>query len=450
MIDEQLRMSQEVRRKYALFQPRRRHSNGPQPTSPVGTELTTFKETDNTESMVKYTTRRRSETVSVRDKFGFLVENQSLHEACERHQEADATRSAIQTTAHHLASSPNAAASAELHSLLLNSGIPDAYRRTLWYKFSGAAEIATKAQQDYTQIIKQKADVPQDSLKAIDKGITLYSAPLKHPNSTPFFCTDMDRTFPLGTLFDKGEKTRQELHNVLCAFSLTNSDGYCQGLNFIAGVMLLFMTEAETYWVLCRVVNGDRYNAKYYGMDMSMCALDQAVLEKLMSERHPAVLEKIVSLNASVTDLVVKWFLCVFVDCFPLPSTLLLWDFYFMHGITFTFSVVLAFFDIFAEKIVACEDLGSLMSLVKEGSESMVDPLPMITTALHKYKLSFEDIVARRRACEAALQKQNQERDRMREELRKRRENNNQDPLSPQDDEKKGKLIGKLLRGFKK
>ena len=45
------------------------------------------------------------------------------------------------------------------------------------------------------------------------------------------------------------------LRRVLQAFALHNPDiGYCQSLNFVAGMMLLFLSEEEAFWLLVTVV----------------------------------------------------------------------------------------------------------------------------------------------------------------------------------------------------
>lgn len=52
---------------------------------------------------------------------------------------------------------------------------------------------------------------------------------------------DLDRTFPTHPFFREADWL-EKLRRVLCAFALRNADiGYCQGMNFLAGFLLLSM-----------------------------------------------------------------------------------------------------------------------------------------------------------------------------------------------------------------
>ena len=66
---------------------------------------------------------------------------------------------------------------------------------------------------------------------------------------------DLPRTFPKGPL--KGSDTRKTaLRRILAAYALRNpSVGYCQGLNFVAGMLLTSgMEEEDTFYSLCTIV----------------------------------------------------------------------------------------------------------------------------------------------------------------------------------------------------
>jgi hypothetical protein len=75
---------------------------------------------------------------------------------------------------------------------------------------------------------------------------------------------DIPRTFPGHPLFEK-PTTRLAMCNVLSAFAVRNEDiGYCQGSNFICGVLLLLMEEEQAFWMLDTIVN-ETLPEFYYG-----------------------------------------------------------------------------------------------------------------------------------------------------------------------------------------
>ena len=59
---------------------------------------------------------------------------------------------------------------------------------------------------------------------------------------------DTDRTFPEHDYYGCGGGC-EVLKRVLVAHALHNpSIGYCQSLNFVAGMILLFLQEEEAFW----------------------------------------------------------------------------------------------------------------------------------------------------------------------------------------------------------
>mmetsp|Transcript_26247 Transcript_26247/g.66750 ORF Transcript_26247/g.66750 Transcript_26247/m.66750 type:complete len:222 (+) Transcript_26247:517-1182(+) len=94
----------------------------------------------------------------------------------------------------------------------------------------------------------------------------LTSAPLQHlcvngsaPNWEPIITRDLNRTFPSHINFEsnnaRGGQGQQALFNVLKAVAVYDKRlGYCQGLGFVAGILLIYMSEEESFWVLIRMI----------------------------------------------------------------------------------------------------------------------------------------------------------------------------------------------------
>ena len=334
-----------------------------------------------------------------RDRFGFEVEDAALQASFDAHLAAPETVAFLDAARKALKGRSGANAQQADTQALLSAGAPDDCRGELWLRHASAAQ---RPYPSYPQLLaKGDAAVPEDSLVTIKK--------------------DLGRTFPQGALFGEGGATRQELRDVLCCFAQASADGYCQGLNFIAGVLLLFLRWYDACGVLCAVAGSEKYNAGYYGRSMEMCTVDQAALAAAVCERFPEVSEKLESLCVTLTDLFVKWFLCLFVDCFPLHVTLIFWDFYFVHGIPFIFSVILAFIGEHSEAILAAPDLTTVMDLVREKPLAMVDPMPLVRSAVTTYKVTMDELKAYRAGCVARLEAEKAERDAKRAELQRRR-----------------------------
>ena len=92
--------------------------------------------------------------------------------------------------------------------------------------------------------------------KAYEHNPRLYSDLLKtqyQKEIVEIIKIDIPRTFPENIYFDVH---KNELFNVLIAFAQQNpSVGYCQGLNYIAGLILIVTkNEPSTFWLLKHLV----------------------------------------------------------------------------------------------------------------------------------------------------------------------------------------------------
>lgn len=63
--------------------------------------------------------------------------------------------------------------------------------------------------------------------------------------------TDLPRTFPENIYFSKEANHQMHLFNILIAYAHNNRNvGYCQGLNYIAGISYLLQKVITNHWLL--------------------------------------------------------------------------------------------------------------------------------------------------------------------------------------------------------
>ena len=124
----------------------------------------------------------------------------------------------------------------------------------------------------------------------------------------------------------------QSLRRILSAFSLyAPGIGYCQSLNYIAGLLLLFMDEEDAFWTFVVLVQ-DILPPNIYDVTMEGANIDQTVLMMLLSERCPHIWNRISSGKSfweceeadgnngmPTTTLVTShWFLTLFINILPI------------------------------------------------------------------------------------------------------------------------------------
>uniref|UniRef100_A0A8C4WUC8 Rab-GAP TBC domain-containing protein n=1 Tax=Eptatretus burgeri TaxID=7764 RepID=A0A8C4WUC8_EPTBU len=145
---------------------------------------------------------------------------------------------------------------------------------------------------------------------------------------------DVNRTFRNHIMFrQRYSSKQQELLHVLLAYSMHNPDvGYCQGMNQIAGLLLMFLEEEDAFWALDRLMEGKHLMHGFFipGFPKLMRFQDHHdhILQKLL----PKLKKHMDAQGMSSTLYTTKWFLQCFMDRTPFSLTLRLWDVYILEG----------------------------------------------------------------------------------------------------------------------
>lgn len=190
---------------------------------------------------------------------------------------------------------------------------------------------------------------------------------------------DLHRTFPGHLAMD--EKGRAALKNILVAYSQYNPFvGYCQGMNFIAGVLLLFMDEEDVFWCLSAIVEDQLPG--YFSVAMVAPQVDQLVFNHLVCQHFPKLAALFQSQGLDVTSVSMQWFLCIFVNSLPLESTLRVWDMlFFDRSPVVLFRCALALLELYAEALQATEDAMECLELLAQIARWTFDGCRLIDVA---------------------------------------------------------------------
>lgn len=100
-------------------------------------------------------------------------------------------------------------------------------------------------------------------------------------------------------------------------------------MNFIAGVLLLFMGEQDVFWCLAAVVE-DKLPG-YFSVAMVAPQVDQLALNHLVAEQLPTLAALFAGHGIELTSVSMQWFLGVFVNSLPLETGLRVWDLLFLE-----------------------------------------------------------------------------------------------------------------------
>jgi len=182
---------------------------------------------------------------------------------------------------------------------------------------------------------------------------------------------DVPRTFP--DLPSFGGPERQMLLRILHTYANLNPDvGYCQGMNFVAGLLLLVsnFSEEDTFWMfVCmmddRNLNGF-YKEKFPLLQSYLSAFDQMVAETI-----PDLRDHFVEEGVQPAVYLHQWFLSVFVNCLPLPTVLIIWDVIMVDGFLVILPIALSLLKVLKHVLMPMpmEEIVRFLKAMKAGEE---------------------------------------------------------------------------------
>ncbi|XP_050699773.1 growth hormone-regulated TBC protein 1-A-like [Eriocheir sinensis] len=229
----------------------------------------------------------------------------------------------------------------------VRKGIPMKHRGKMWLEVSGAGSRLANRPGYYRSLVSGPplSEEQQESIRV-----------------------DLPRTFPDNIYFRDGagkEGKIVSLGNVLSAFCRHNPGiGYCQGLNYIAGLLLLVTQEEESaFWLLATLT--DHILPDYYTPGMEGVQTDARVIEALVKERAPLVWRHIVHYNLTWELLVTKWFVCLYAEVLPIETVLRIWDCLFYEGNKVLMRVAIALVLNNEAKILASQEFVDIVECFK-------------------------------------------------------------------------------------
>ncbi|KAG8201288.1 hypothetical protein JTE90_016771 [Oedothorax gibbosus] len=129
---------------------------------------------------------------------------------------------------------------------------------------------------------------------------------------------DLLRTMPDNIRFaDANADGVRKMQEVLQAFCVHNPAlGYCQGMNFLVGMSLLFLEPEDAFWCLVSMCERS-FTAHYFDGHLLGAQADQEVLKELVGERLPDLARHFARHDIELATVTLNWFLAVFFDCVP-------------------------------------------------------------------------------------------------------------------------------------
>ncbi|KFD72678.1 hypothetical protein M514_01803, partial [Trichuris suis] len=237
---------------------------------------------------------------------------------------------------------------------LVREGIPSKYRSAVW----------TQLLQRMTQDVKKK-----HSSNYFHSLVCLFnSADANKMTATSRRQINLDlmRTMPNNTHFVTfHSKGIRQLQQVLFAFATHNPKiGYCQGMNFIAAVALLFVSAEDTFWLLIALTEC-YFPEEYYDSLLTGARASQEVLKDILVQKAPKLMEHLVNSDFDISIVSLNWFISLFSDCIPFSVMLRIWDCFFLEGPKVIYRFATALLVMHQQDVIALDDQISKIRFLK-------------------------------------------------------------------------------------
>ncbi|XP_067419344.1 TBC1 domain family member 4 isoform X3 [Emydura macquarii macquarii] len=186
---------------------------------------------------------------------------------------------------------------------------------------------------------------------------------------------DLGRTFPTHPYFSTQLGAGQlSLFNLLKAYSLLDKEvGYCQGISFVAGVLLLHMSEEQAFEML-KFLMYDLGFRKQYRPDMMSLQIQMYQLSRLLHDYHRDLYNYLEENEISPSLYAAPWFLTLFASQFPLGFVARVFDIIFLQGTEVIFKVALSLLSSQEALVMECESFESIVDFLKTTIPDMTKP----------------------------------------------------------------------------
>ncbi|RXG42423.1 hypothetical protein VDGE_07794 [Verticillium dahliae] len=298
----------------------------------------------------------------------------------------------------------------------VRKGIPPDWRGAAWFYYAGGPAILAEYSGVYDELLTKQ--VSAVDAEAIERDLhRTFPDNIKFKPNNLSTNTDSSRSSNQTTSEtassggEDGEpRMISSLRRVLRAFAIQNPlIGYCQSLNFLAGLLLLFLeTEEQAFWLLNVITRV--YLPGTHAMSLEGSKVDLGVLMGAIRESMPTVWAKIGDeldgdpnesrpttsggsaakkarsrrkhmANKSVstdrlppiTLCMTAWFMSCFIGTLPIETTLRVWDVFFLESSKTLFRVALTIFKLGEAEIKAVADPMEMFSVVQAMPRRLID-----------------------------------------------------------------------------
>ncbi|KKY21262.1 putative tbc domain-containing protein [Diplodia seriata] len=274
----------------------------------------------------------------------------------------------------------------------IRKGIPPEWRGAAWFYYGGGPARQAANPGLYWELVEQVNDgqlseqdrehIERDLNRTFPDNVRFRPESRASMNAAHLLDTKSTDLTP-----DCETPILRALRRVLQAFAVHNPGiGYCQSLNFLAGLLLIFLDEDEEKAFIMLDIITSVHLPGTHGRVLE-ANIDIGVLMHCIRESMPAIWNKIDDTkefepNVTTTSArlptvslaMTSWFMSLFVGNFPIETVLRVWDSFFYEGSKTLFRIALAILKIGEAEIRAISDPMEVFQIIQTLPRRLIDP----------------------------------------------------------------------------
>eukprot|EP00826_Nyctotherus_ovalis_P026380 TRINITY_DN2060_c0_g1_i18.p1 TRINITY_DN2060_c0_g1~~TRINITY_DN2060_c0_g1_i18.p1 ORF type:complete len:404 (+),score=88.90 TRINITY_DN2060_c0_g1_i18:627-1838(+) len=194
-----------------------------------------------------------------------------------------------------------------------------------------------------------------------------------------------------------GNASQAALRNVLTAFTVYNPRlGYCQGMNFIAGFLLIIsgFREEESFWaftsIMTHKIGGDLIRVEgiegFYSENFPLLRVMNGLFAELLGKIAPALKVHFTDIQLSEELWLSKWLSMLFLHNLPMSHCIRAWDYFIANGASGILRVSVSVLKQLSHKLLEA-DFGEAFEILKSlkdgglpAAEKVISTAEKITT----------------------------------------------------------------------
>lgn len=183
-------------------------------------------------------------------------------------------------------------------------------------------------------------------------------------NSIKYIDLDITRTFSYLGIFKEGSPMSEDLREILRAFVISRPDiGYIQGLSYIAGLLLIYMSKFQAFVSLLNLVLHSSI-LSFYRFDEYQIRNRLQIFKQIFYINLPNLCDHFESINLLPEHYIIEWFMTLFSKNLNIDLTSRVWDIYMIDGTKVIYQVSIVILSFFENKFLE-EDFDYILKEIK-------------------------------------------------------------------------------------